>query len=171
MKNRLQATDVFKHKQHAGRRKGRKGRFCPWWPWPLTFDLDLQTRPIDGPNTSSLWIWRKSVQRFPRYFIHKQKNTDWRRQKQNLPQFTAVHCAVYMRYTLWAMCMLNHCLEWYKCVLTNLYPTDSGWTHLLHDFSPDGGTHPTIWFCKLLAVTPETKVTLSNPPHLKSNVI
>jgi len=24
---------------------------------------------------SSMWIWRKSVQRFPRYFIHKQKNT------------------------------------------------------------------------------------------------
>jgi len=23
----------------------RKPRFCPWWPWPLTFDLDLQTHP------------------------------------------------------------------------------------------------------------------------------
>jgi len=28
-----------KHKPHAGRRKGRKCRFCPRWPWPLTFDL------------------------------------------------------------------------------------------------------------------------------------
>ena len=46
-------------------------------------DLDLQTHPSEGPNTSSVWIWRN------RYFIHKQKNTDWRRQKQNLPQFTA----------------------------------------------------------------------------------
>jgi len=27
----------------------------------LTFDLDLQTRPSEGPNTSSVWIWRKSV--------------------------------------------------------------------------------------------------------------
>ena len=20
-------------------------RFCPWWPWPLTFELDIQTPP------------------------------------------------------------------------------------------------------------------------------
>jgi len=38
------------------------------------FDLDLQTRPSEGPNTSSVWIWCKSVQRFPRYLIHKQKH-------------------------------------------------------------------------------------------------
>ena len=37
--------------------------------------------------SSYVWIWRKSVQRFRRYFIHKQKHR--RRQKQNLPQFTA----------------------------------------------------------------------------------
>jgi len=37
-------------------------------------DLDLQTRPSEGPNTSSMWIWRTSVQWFPRYFIHKQKS-------------------------------------------------------------------------------------------------
>jgi len=38
----------------------------------LTFDLDLQTRLSEGPNTSSMCIWRKSVQRFPKYFIYKQ---------------------------------------------------------------------------------------------------
>ena len=38
--------------------------FCPWWPWPLTFDLDIQTHPSEGSNTSSVWIWCKSVQRF-----------------------------------------------------------------------------------------------------------
>ena len=27
----------------------------------LTFCLDLETRPSEGPNTSSMWIWRKSV--------------------------------------------------------------------------------------------------------------
>jgi len=48
--------------------------FCPWWPSPLTFDLDIQTSASEGPNTSSLWIWRKSVQRFPRYLSDKQKN-------------------------------------------------------------------------------------------------
>jgi len=37
----------------------------------LTFDLDTQTRPSEGPNTSFVWIWRKSV--------------------QNLPPFTACH--------------------------------------------------------------------------------
>jgi len=33
----------------------------------------------------------------------------------------------------------------------NLYPTDSCLTHLVHDLSADGGTFPTILFCKLLA--------------------
>ena len=70
-------TWITKRKPQAGRRKGRKNVvFCPCWPWPLTFVLDLQTRPSDWPNTSSMWIWRKSVHRFPRYFIHKQKNAD-----------------------------------------------------------------------------------------------
>jgi len=40
----------------------------------LTFDLDLQTHPSEGTNRSSLWIWCKSVQRFPRNFIHKHKS-------------------------------------------------------------------------------------------------
>ena len=39
-------------------------------------DHDLQTRPSEEPNRSSVWICRKSVQRFPRYlpktpfFVH-----------------------------------------------------------------------------------------------------
>jgi len=56
-------------------------------------------------------------------------------------------------------------------VSTNLYPTDSGLTHLLHDLSPDGGTYPTILFCKLLPVRRESKVTLSNRTKPKSKVI
>jgi len=76
-----------KHKPHASHRKAEKCYFfCPWWPWPLTFDLDIQTHPSEGPNTSSLWIWRKCVQRFPRYFIHKQTVTD---------SATTEHCAVH----------------------------------------------------------------------------
>jgi len=35
--------------------------------------FDLQTSPSERPNTSSVWIWHKSVQQFRRYFIHKQK--------------------------------------------------------------------------------------------------
>ena len=34
-----------------------------------------------------MWIWRKSVQRFPRYFIHKQKSR-LTAPKKNLPYFT-----------------------------------------------------------------------------------
>jgi len=48
--------------------------FLSWWPWPFTSDLDIQTRPSEGPNTSSLWIWCKCVQPFQRYLIHKQTN-------------------------------------------------------------------------------------------------
>jgi len=48
--------------------------FCHWWPWPLAFDLDIQTPPSEGPSTSTLWISRKSVKRFPTYLRHKQKN-------------------------------------------------------------------------------------------------
>jgi len=33
----------------------------------LTFDFDFQTLPNEGTITSSVWIWRKSVQQFPRY--------------------------------------------------------------------------------------------------------
>jgi len=45
----------------------------------LTFDLwswhsNSSCPPSKGPNTSSVWILRKSVPRFPRYFIHKQTN-------------------------------------------------------------------------------------------------
>jgi len=35
----------------------------------LTFDLDIPTRWNEGQNTSSLRIWRKSVQPFPKYLI------------------------------------------------------------------------------------------------------
>ena len=48
--------------------------FRPWWPWSLTFDLDIQTRSCQGQSTSSLWIWRKSLQPFTRYLIQKQKH-------------------------------------------------------------------------------------------------
>jgi len=37
--------------------------------------LDLQIRPSEGPNTSCVRIWRKSIQQFQRYFIHKQNTT------------------------------------------------------------------------------------------------
>jgi len=50
--------------------------FCPWWPWPLTFDLDIQTRSSEGPDTSSVWIWRKSVQQFPNISYTNKNVTD-----------------------------------------------------------------------------------------------
>ena len=43
-------------------------------------DLDLQSCPSKGPNMSSIWIWRKSVQQFPK-ISHTQtkETTDWLR--------------------------------------------------------------------------------------------
>jgi len=51
-------------------------------------DLDLQTHPNEGPNTFSVWIWHKSVLRFPRYFIHKQKSHRQRQKQYFTQQFT-----------------------------------------------------------------------------------
>ena len=72
----------------AGCRKGPKSPFLSLAT--LTFDLwpSHSNSSERGANTSSVWICRKSVQRFPTYFIHKQKSHR-RRQKQNLKQFTA----------------------------------------------------------------------------------
>ena len=60
--------------------------FCLWWPWPLTSDHDIQGRPSEGPNMSSLWIWHKSI--VPKIF-HTQKKSHRQCQKQNLMQCTA----------------------------------------------------------------------------------
>ena len=62
-----------KHKPHAARRKGLKYRFCPWWP--LTFHIDLQTCPSEGPNTLPCEFGANPFSS-SRYFIHKQKVTD-----------------------------------------------------------------------------------------------
>jgi len=32
---------------------------------PDDLDFDIQTRPSEGPNTSSLWIWHKNIQTVP----------------------------------------------------------------------------------------------------------
>jgi len=98
VKPQLQQRCFSKHKPHAGHRnwpwpsnsskRGTKHVFpvnlshiCS--PVPDTSDenlvfvpddLDLQIRPSEGPNTSSLWISRKSIQWFRGYFIHKQKS-------------------------------------------------------------------------------------------------
>jgi len=48
---------------------------CPKEQNRTDLDLDIQTHPSEGPNTSCLQIWCKSVHQFPRYLIHKQKRT------------------------------------------------------------------------------------------------
>jgi len=53
------------------------------WPWHSNFNC-----PSEGRNISSMWIWPRFIQRFPKYFIHEQKSHR-QRQKQNLTQFTA----------------------------------------------------------------------------------
>ena len=88
----LDAKDVLRNLNRTqAAERADKWRFCFQWPWSLTFDLDLQTRPSEGPNTSSVWIWRKSVQRFPRYFIHKQKTqTDGAKNRTSRSSLRAV---------------------------------------------------------------------------------
>jgi len=48
--------------------------------------------------------------------------------------------------------------------------TDSVVTYLFHGHSPDGDRHPSILACKLLAVTRETKLTLSIALNPKSKL-
>jgi len=43
-----------------------KTPFYPGWPWPLTLTFKL-IRVREQPNTSFVWICRKSVGQFPRY--------------------------------------------------------------------------------------------------------
>ena len=79
----LEVKDVFPNITCMEVDKGLKNAgFCPWWPWPS----NLSKR---GTKHVFVWILCKSVQRFQRYFIHKQKSTDWQSQK---PEPYAVHC-------------------------------------------------------------------------------
>jgi len=43
------------------------------WSLTLTFTLVWAKDQTRLPSVSCLWIWRKSVQRFPRYLSHNQK--------------------------------------------------------------------------------------------------
>jgi len=48
---------------------GLKNRFfCPWWPWH-------SNSSNEGPSISSMWIWHKSIQRFPKIFHTHKKVT------------------------------------------------------------------------------------------------
>jgi len=76
-----------KRKPHAGCRKGRKMPFFSLVT--LTSDLDPQTRPSEEPNTSSMRIWRKSVQQFPEIFHTQTKKH--RLMAPKTEQF-AIHC-------------------------------------------------------------------------------
>ena len=78
----------------------------PKMPFFVPGDLYLwpSTCPNKGPNTSSMWIWCKSVSAVPGIFHTQTKNADfWRRQKQKLPQFTA--CGNNLSYS--TFCLLN----------------------------------------------------------------
>jgi len=71
----------------------------------LTFDPDIQTRPSEGPNTSTMGIWRKSVQPFPKYFIQKQKKqneqvTDRAKKKPYLHAVTTSMHTPIVTYTM-----------------------------------------------------------------------
>jgi len=107
----LEERCFTKHKRQAGRRKGRKMSFL--FMVILTFDLDIQTRPSEGPNTSSLWIWCKSVQR-SRYFIHKQKVTD--STKHSSLRMIKMH---YIQMSLiWTICLCQNFVAGWVSVIS-----------------------------------------------------
>ena len=54
--------------------------FLSLWPWLLTFDLDIQTRTSEGPNTSSC----KSIQPFPNIWCVNKIKKSQTALKQNL---------------------------------------------------------------------------------------
>jgi len=56
----------------------------------LTFDLDIQTLPSEGPITSILWIWCKPGQQFSRYLSDKQKKTKSQTALKREPYLLAV---------------------------------------------------------------------------------
>jgi len=70
---------------------GRRSSFQVLSLVTLTFDLDIQTRPSEGPNKSSLWIWHKSIQWFLRYLRHKQTNKKVTNNAKTEPYLCAVH--------------------------------------------------------------------------------
>jgi len=119
--------------------KGPKMPFYPWWPWPLTFDLalDLQTRPSEGPNTSS-------VQRFSRYYT--QTKNHWRRQKQNIPQFTAsgnernIKVECFSRsIVVHCLCLLVACID--RHLFTRMLPVRTNDTSAVRYGQQNGPTH------------------------------
>ena len=74
---------LYIYKPHAGREKGQKIHFCPWWPWTLTLTFKL-VQARDHHICANLAQIRSAVRQYT-----NKKPTDWRRQKQNLPQFIA----------------------------------------------------------------------------------
>ena len=85
------------YQTQTARRPLKNAVFLSLWPWPLIYDLDIQTCPSDGSETSSLWIWRKSVQRFPIYFIHKQKRHS---SAQNRTLSSSLRAVISRKYAL-----------------------------------------------------------------------
>jgi len=57
----------------------------------MTFDLDLQIRPSDGPNSFSVWIWRLAqIRPAVTEIFHKQTNNHRLTAPKTEP--SAVHC-------------------------------------------------------------------------------
>jgi len=88
----------------------QKCHFCPWWPSPLTFDLDLQTHLCQGRNMSSVWIWCKSVQQFRRYFIHKKPQTDGAKNRTFRSSLRAVKGCLLIEFLPHSQCQSTECI-------------------------------------------------------------
>ena len=102
----------------------------------LTFDLDIQTPTSEGPSMFPLCIWRKSVQRFPMYFIHKQKITDSAKNRTLRNSMRAVNMPIWLIRLVDSQKKnrpsITSLLYFPKCLLLNLKHLHATFTTLLN---------------------------------------
>jgi len=83
----LEAKDVLPNINHVqATEMAEKCDFCPWWPWPFTFDIDLQTQW--GTKRVFHMNLAQIHSAFPKIF-HTQKNHRLMAPKREFPHFTA----------------------------------------------------------------------------------
>jgi len=94
-----------------------------WWEWVhsalfVPDDHDIQSHASEGPNTSSLWIWRKSIQWLLRCFIYKQKKSHSAPRTE--PLCSSLHAVKIAFQNVGTLNAWRPCLVWMLWMLLNL---------------------------------------------------
>ncbi len=121
----LTSYDVLCHGreilQNQNHLKFRNSRFSTWWPWPLTYDLDLQTHPRYYQGQCLHQILGPYVKRFSRESVHRHthRHTDRRDLFHTLEK-------VYLFHTLEKVLNPRPMKAWSRTSL-ELFHLKSGW--------------------------------------------